>query len=76
MSVNNFVLGACYPLGLLVQGTIADRTSLRAVTIGSGLVLAAILTLLFVRRPSCTDAIAALDRQRPPVHHEPKPVIS
>lgn len=62
MSVNNFVLGAFYPLGLLVQGELADRTSLRAVTIGSGVVLAVLLAARFALRPRCTNAVAALDR--------------
>jgi predicted MFS family arabinose efflux permease len=62
MSVNNFVLGAFYPVGLLVQGELADRTSLRAVTIGSGVALAAALALLFVLRPSRTAPIVDLDR--------------
>lgn len=65
MSVNNFVLGICYPIGLLVQGEIADRTSLRVVTVGSGLTLAAALAMLFVARPDRTDAIAALDARAP-----------
>ena len=63
MSVNNFVLGAFYPLGLLVQGAIADRTSLRVVTVGSGLVLAGAMTLMFLFRPRRTDAIAELELQ-------------
>lgn len=65
MSVNNFVLGAFYPLGLLVQGAIADRSSLRAVTIGAGVALAIALGVLFAARPARTVAIAALDA--PPV---------
>lgn len=65
MSVNNFVLGAFYPLGLLVQGAIADRSSLRAVTIGSGVALAIALGVLFAARPARTVAIATLDA--PPV---------
>lgn len=40
MSVNNFVLGAAYPIGLLVQGYIADHTSLRVVTVGAGIAIA------------------------------------
>jgi MFS family permease len=66
MSVNNFVLGAFYPLGLLVQGEIADRTSLRTVTIGSGVALALALLLMFAIRPGRTDAISLLDRPMEP----------
>lgn len=60
MVVNNFALGAAYPLGLVIESAIADRTSLRVVTAGSGLVLAAFALALVVRRPA-TAAIATLD---------------
>lgn len=61
MAVNNFVLGSCYPIGLLVQGFAADRTSLRVVTIGSGSALAAALGLAFAIDPARADPIARLD---------------
>jgi predicted MFS family arabinose efflux permease len=61
MAVNNFVLGACYPLGLLVQGWIADKTSLRLVTVGAGVTLAAVLAAMFALHPARTDRIADLD---------------
>lgn len=57
--VNNFVLGFAYPVGLMIQGPLADATSLRAVTIGSG---AAIFAVLLVRRlvqPGFTEPIAS-----------------
>ena len=38
MAVNNFVLGSAYPLGLFIQGPLADHSSLRTVTVGSGIV--------------------------------------
>ena len=50
LAVNSFVLGTMYPVGLLVQGAIADVTSLRAVTAGSGVVLALVLVALGVGR--------------------------
>jgi MFS family permease len=56
LAVNSFVLGIMYPAGTLVQGAIADVTSLRTVTVGSGVVLAVTL-----------GALHALDRRRPPV---------
>lgn len=62
MAVNNFVLGAAYPLGLLIQGEIADRTSLRTVTIGSGIALAVTVAAMFALRPARTRPIVALDR--------------
>jgi MFS family permease len=56
LAVNSFVLGTMYPLGLLVQGVVADATSLRLVTAGSGIVLAGVLLALGTHRP---DALAA-----------------
>lgn len=50
LAVNSFVLGTMYPLGLLLQGAIADATSLRAVTVGSGVVLALVLLALGTHR--------------------------
>lgn len=58
LAVNSFVLGTMYPLGLLVQGVIADATSLRTVTAGSGAVLAVALVLLRVDRPVATAVSA------------------
>jgi hypothetical protein len=58
---NNVVLGAAYPLGVLVQGVMADATSLRTVTIGSGLVLGACALMLASIRPRHTVPIALLD---------------
>jgi MFS family permease len=48
LAVNSFVLGVLYPLGTVVQGAVADVTSLRTITIGSGASLAAVLGLLHV----------------------------
>jgi predicted MFS family arabinose efflux permease len=56
LAVNSFVLGIMYPAGTLVQGAIADVTSLRTVTVGSGVVLAVTL-----------GALRVLDRRRAPV---------
>ncbi len=58
MSVNNFILGFAYPLGLFIQGPLADLTSLRAVTIGSGVLTSALLILGRVLRPRHTAPIA------------------
>lgn len=67
LAVNSFVLGTMYPLGLLVQGVIADATSLRLVTAGSGVVLAVLLIALGTHRP---DALAlATDPQEPQDAH-------
>lgn len=68
LAVNSFVLGTMYPLGLLVQGVIADATSLRIVTAGSGAVLAVLLVVLGTHRP---DLLApAADRRDPQESHE------
>jgi MFS family permease len=58
LTLNNFVLGFAYPLGLFIEGPIADATSLRAVTVGSGVLLAAILAVGRVLRPRHTEPIA------------------
>jgi len=67
MVVNNFILGFAYPLGLLVQGALADRWSLRAVTVGSGIALGTCAAALHLVRPVFTAPIAALDPQPQPV---------
>jgi MFS family permease len=46
LAVNSFVLGILYPVGTLVQGAVADITSLRVVTVGSGVLLAGALVVL------------------------------
>lgn len=58
MAVNNFILGAAYPLGLFIQGPLADHSSLQAVTVGSGLVLAGVFLLGRVVSPRHTEPIA------------------
>ena len=58
MSVNNAVLGLLYPAGLIMQGLAADRVGMRQVTVTSGLVLLAVLTLGRVIRPGATSALA------------------
>jgi len=47
LAVNSFVLGILFPVGTLVQGALADATSLRTVTAGSGVVLALVLAMLW-----------------------------
>ena len=47
LAVNSFVLGLLFPLGTLVQGAVADVTSLRTITVGSGVVLAAVLGVMW-----------------------------
>lgn len=47
LAINSVVLGLAYPLGLLVQGWIADRTGLRATT--AGFAIAALVIVVVVR---------------------------
>lgn len=63
MVVNNFLLGAAYPLGLLVQGVIADRWSLRTATAGSGVVLGGIALVLLLWPRRFTGPIAVIDTE-------------
>jgi MFS family permease len=58
LTLNNFILGFAYPVGLFIEGPIADATSLRAVTVGSGVLLVFILGALRVVRPRHTEPIA------------------
>ena len=57
LAVNSFVLGVLFPVGTLVQGALADATSLRAVTTGSG-VLMAITLVIVIRWQGPLDADA------------------
>ncbi len=61
MVINNFLLGAAYPLGLLVQGAIADRWSLRAATTGSGVALGIVAAALLLAPRRLTEPIAMVD---------------
>jgi|GEM_PF-86997 len=63
MIVNNMVLGAGYPIGVLVQGEVADATSLRIATIGSGVLLGLVLVVGRALRPGSTAPIDELDRE-------------
>lgn len=58
LSVNSFILGVFYPVGTLIQGQIADRTSLRWITSGSGVVLAAAVGLLAMRNRRVQTQVA------------------
>lgn len=57
MMANNFVLGLFYPLGLLLQGLLADVQGLRWVTVGSGVLLAAVIVAARLLRPQHTRPI-------------------
>ncbi|MCU1395935.1 MAG: arabinose efflux permease family protein [Ilumatobacteraceae bacterium] len=57
LTLNNFVLGFAYPLGLFIEGPLADATSLRAVTIGSGALTIGILAVGRLLKPRHTEPI-------------------
>jgi MFS family permease len=57
MAVNNFILGSAYPLGLFIQGPLADNTSLRAVTVGSGVVFGGVMVVGRLMKPRRTEPI-------------------
>ncbi len=59
-------LGTIYPLGAVLQGTVADRVGLRQVTAGSAVVLVIMLLAFFARRP---DLVASLEDRRSPAHN-------
>jgi MFS family permease len=57
LSVNNVILGTLYPIGATLQGFLADRFGLRAVTAGSAIVMLAVLGAVRVLRPGATAAL-------------------
>jgi MFS family permease len=59
LSVNNVLLGSCYPIGAVVQGALGDSIGLRTTTALSAVTIA--LALVFVRivRPRLSDAVDA-----------------
>lgn len=65
MAINNAMLGTLYPAGAVVQGWLADRVGLRAVTVGSGLVMVLVVggVMLFRR-----DFASQLPGRTEPVH--------
>jgi MFS family permease len=62
LAVNTVILGALYPLGSVVQGTIADSIGLRATTFGAAAVMALVLLVVRVARPGLTRAIDDVSR--------------
>ena len=57
LSINNLVLGACYPIGLQVQAALGDAFGLRPVTIGAALVMWVALVAIRLRRPGISAAV-------------------
>lgn len=50
-------LGVIYPIGALIQGTIADRTSLTATTVGGAVALVAVIAAVGAARPGFLRAL-------------------
>ena len=57
LSIYMMGLGIVYPIGAVVQGAVADRFGVRAVTIGGALVLLAAMALLAAMRPRTFRAL-------------------
>jgi MFS family permease len=57
LAVFTVILGSLYPLGSILQGKIADHVGLRAVTIGSAVLMLAVLLAVRATRPGITAAI-------------------
>ena len=57
LAVNNAVLGALYPLGVLIQGRLGDVVGLRATTVAVALVMGAALVGVRALRPAYTAAL-------------------
>jgi hypothetical protein len=53
------MLGLLYPIGAIFQGWLGDQVGLRVVTVGSGLVMAAVMLGVRVVRPGFTKALAS-----------------
>jgi len=51
------VLGALYPLGAVIQGTVAHEVGLRETTIGAAVVMLACLGVMRARNPRFADAL-------------------
>jgi predicted MFS family arabinose efflux permease len=65
MAINNATLGVLYPIGAVLQGALADRFGLRWVTVGSGVVMVAVMLAVRALRPGYTAGIAPRESMRP-----------
>ncbi|MFM7616774.1 MAG: MFS transporter [Actinomycetes bacterium] len=57
LSLITMALGALYPLGSIIQGSLADEIGLRTVTLLSGVVMALALVVLRLARPRLSAAL-------------------
>jgi MFS family permease len=60
MSALMVILGTLYPLGVLVQGAVADAVGLRAVTVGAAVLLAASLLTIRALKPGYDSQLGDL----------------
>ncbi|MFZ4810445.1 MAG: MFS transporter [Ilumatobacteraceae bacterium] len=67
MISNTMVLGAGYPIGVLVLGEAADAFGLRVATVGSGVLLGVVLLAGRVFRPGNTLPVSIVDVPSDPV---------
>jgi MFS family permease len=59
LAVFMVILGSLYPLGSIVQGTVADHIGLRATTLGAAAIMAVVLLVAGLVRPGITASIDA-----------------
>jgi predicted MFS family arabinose efflux permease len=62
LSLYFLALGVLYPVGITIQGPLADRLGLPTVTIGGALSLLAVAALIHLARP---EILRALDTPEP-----------
>ncbi len=70
LGIYMMALGILYPAGAVIQGAVADRVGVRAVTVAGAAVLAAALTVMILLRPAVLTALddrpAGVTPDRPP----------
>jgi MFS family permease len=57
LSLITMALGALYPLGSIIQGSLADEYGLRTVTLASGVLMAGSLAVLWIAQPRIAAAL-------------------
>ena len=67
VSLYFFALGTLYPLGAAIQGPIADRVGLGAVTVGAAIALLAFVVALRMIRPKQLQALDDVDAYPSPL---------
>jgi MFS family permease len=57
LSLYMLALGVIYPIGAIIQGAVADRLGLRAVVVGTAVLLLAVLIAFYFRRPYLAESL-------------------